>query len=128
MQSEVSPFFGRAPYFLILGMGSAQAVVNPNVEDRIGVGVQSAQLVVTEGARVVITNDISVQALQELNRLGVKVYAGVKGTAAQALEWYQAGRLTPATIHVEEKKSGDSEDEDHGRSGKVKGTTTAQSL
>jgi predicted Fe-Mo cluster-binding NifX family protein len=98
IDAQVAPLFGRAPYFLVFGLGTFEVLPNPNVYDRTGVGVQSAQLVVSEGAKAVITYDISVKALEEFQRLRVTVYSGVNGTARDALQWYQAGRLSPASL------------------------------
>lgn len=124
MSDGVAPMFDRAPYFLIVDLGSCNVIANPNVEDRSGVGIQSAQLVVSEGAKVVITNDISVKALEELSRLRIRVYTGVRGTAQQALEWYQAGRLTPSSLN-DLSNHDERGDDDHGNSGKGKGTTSS---
>ena len=112
MNAQVAPLFGRAPYFLLVGLGTFKVIPNPNIGDRTGVGVQSAQLVVSEGARVVIANDLAVKAMEELMRLRVQVFTGVTGTAAQAVEWYQSGRLTPATLST----SSVEEEEEHGQS------------
>jgi predicted Fe-Mo cluster-binding NifX family protein len=119
---DIAPMFDRAPYFLIIELGHSKVVANPNVQDRVGVGVQSAQLVVSEGATVVITNDISVKALEELNRLRIEVFTGVSGTAKQALSWYQNGRLTPSTLNDEKK-----EEHSGGSSGKGKDSKSSSS-
>jgi len=113
MDAKIAPLFDRAPYFLIVGLGTCKVVANPNVDDRAGVGIQTAQLVVSEGAKGVITNDISVKALEELSKLRIKVYTGVTGTARQALSWYQDGRLSPSSLTAtvtehEEHQSGTS--------------------
>ena len=126
MNAQVAPLFGRAPYFLLVGLGTFKVILNPNIGDRTGVGVQSAQLVVSEGARIVITNDLAVKAMEELMRLRVQVFTGVTGTAAQAVDWYQSGRLTPATL-----STSSAEEEDHGQSSsksKSKGESTSKSL
>jgi len=65
IDAPVADLFDRAPYFLIVGLGSFRAIPNPNVHDLTGVGVQSAQLVVSEGAKAVITNDIGIKALEQ---------------------------------------------------------------
>ena len=127
MDAQVAPLFGRAPYFLMVGLGSFRAVRNPNVSDLTGVSVQSAQLVVSEGAKVVITNDIGVRGLEELSRLRVQVFSGVNGTARQALEWYQNGRLSPASLNTSS-----AEQEEHGppssSKAKAKGESSSRSL
>jgi predicted Fe-Mo cluster-binding NifX family protein len=118
MNDKIAPMFDRAPYFIIVGLGTCKVVANPNVDDQAGVGIQSAQLVVSEGAKAVITNDISVKALQELDRLRIKVYTGVAGTAQQGLEWYQNGRLTPSSLD-------EGNHDEHNGSSKGKGSSTS---
>ena len=98
LDSQVADIFDKAPYFLIVGLGKIKAIPNPNVTDLIGSGVQSAQLIVSEGAKVVITNDIGIRAFKELNSLNVKVYTGIKGSAEQALSWFQDNRLSPTVL------------------------------
>jgi len=122
MSDQIAPMFDRAPYFMIVGLGTCKVVANPNVDDQAGVGIQSAQLVVSEGAKAVITNDISVKALEELSKLRIRVYTGVTGTAKQGLEWYQNGRLTPSSLDEGEGKH----DEEHGgSSSKGKGSSSS---
>jgi len=111
MDAQVAPLFDRAPFFLMVGLGSFRVVPNPNERDQTGAGIQSAQLIVSEGAKAVITNDIGVRGLEELSRLRVMVYTGVNGTARQALEWYQNGRLSPASLNTS-----NTEEEEHGPS------------
>jgi predicted Fe-Mo cluster-binding NifX family protein/Zn finger protein HypA/HybF involved in hydrogenase expression len=111
IESQVADIFDKAPYFLIVGLGSIEVIPNPNVDDLKGSGVQSAQLIVSEGARVVLTNDIGIRAIEELHTLNVQVYTGIRGTAAQALRWYQDDRLTPTVLN----NNKDSDDEEqHG--------------
>ena len=108
LQSEVADIFDKAPYFLIVGLGKIKAIPNPNVTDLIGSGVQSAQLIVSEGAKVLITNDIGIRAIKELTTLNVKVFTGIRGTAEQALQWYQDDRLSPTMLNA------NSVEEEHG--------------
>jgi len=125
IESSISDLFDKAPYFLIVGLGQIRAVPNPNANDLIGSGRQSAQLVVSEGAKAVITNDIGVKAIEELIKLNVSVYTGVKGTASQALNWYQDGRLTATSLNSGPVAD---DEEDHGppsmSKSKAKGDTS----
>ena len=125
MDAQVAPLFDRAPYFLMVGLGNFRVIRNPNERDQTGVGIQSAQLIVSEGAKAVITDDIGVRGLEELSRLRVRVYTGVNGTARQALEWYQNGRLSPASLN-----NSNTEEEEHGSSsgGKAKAKGESRSL
>ena len=96
--SDMAPFFDNASYFLILGYGTYEAVANPNAKDKIGSGAQTAQFLVGEGVGVVIVNNISLEALQTLRELKVKVYSGVSGKAEQVIEWYQFGSLPETSL------------------------------
>jgi predicted Fe-Mo cluster-binding NifX family protein/S1-C subfamily serine protease len=128
IESQVADIFDKAPYFLIVGLGSIEIIPNPNVDDLKGSGVQSAQLIVSEGARVVLTNDIGIRAIEELHTLNVQVYTGIHGTAAQALRWYQDDRLTPTVLN---NNSRDDDEEQHGpptsSKSKSKGESTSTS-
>lgn len=115
MDSLIAPLFDRAAYFLIVGFGSFKAIPNPNADDREGVGIQSAQLVVDEGAAAVITDNISLEAMKALKDLKVKVYSGVSGKASQAIKWYEDNRLDETSVG-----SGKPEEETHeGGTGKA---------
>ena len=96
--SDIAPFFDNARYFLILGYGTYEAIDNPNAKDKIGSGAQTAQFLVSEGVGVVIVNNISLEALQTLGELKVKVYSGVSGKADQVIEWYQSGSLPETSL------------------------------
>ncbi len=120
LNSKIAPLFDRSPYFIIVGLGIFQAYKNPNVNDSKDVGVQSAQFVVDKGAGAVITNNISLEAMKELNRLNVKVYSGVSGTVSQALECYMDGHLKETTVGSA-KSGSDSDDEGEGKSKEKKG-------
>jgi len=128
MDAPVAALFDRAPYFLIVGLGSFRSIPNPNASDLTGVGVQSAQLAVSEGARAVITDDIGVKAMEELARLRVRVYTGVNASANQAMAWYQDGRLSPSTLNA----SVADEEEEHGppssSKAKAKGESSSRTL
>jgi predicted Fe-Mo cluster-binding NifX family protein/S1-C subfamily serine protease len=129
IEAQVADIFDKAPYFLIVGLGSIEIIPNPNVDDLKGSGVQSAQLIVSEGARVVLTNDIGIRAIEELHTLNVQVYTGIRGTAAQALRWYQDDRLTPTVLNNNMRT--DDDEEQHGppssSKSKAKGESTTTS-
>ena len=122
LSSKIAPLFDRAPYFIIVGLGSFQTFKNPNANDSKDVGIQSAQFVVDKGTGAVITNNISLEAMNELRKLNVKVYSGVSGTVSQALEWYMDGRLKETTVGTTDKNgSGSHDDEGEGKSKSKKG-------
>ena len=104
LASEVFPRFGRAPWFLVVETGDgdvaamkAEAVTNTqNVEAAQGAGIQSAQCVVGLGAEAVLTGHCGPKAFRTLQAAGVALYAGVDGTAADAVARFVSGQLQPA--------------------------------
>ena len=120
LSSTIAPIFDESPYFIIIGLGSFQAFKNPNVGDSNNVGVQSAQFVVDKGAGAVITNNISLEAMNELRKLNVKVYSGISGAVSQALEWYMDGRLQETTVGVDNSSSGSHDEGEGGAKSKEK--------
>jgi len=110
LSSKIAPLFDRASYFITVGLGSFQAIKNPNANDSKDVGIQSAQFVVDKGAGAVLTNNISLEAMEELRKLNVSVYSGVSGTVSQALEWYMDGRLKETTVGSDKSDSGSREE------------------
>jgi len=120
LSSTIAPIFDESPYFIIVGLGSFQAFKNPNVGDSNDVGIQSAQFVVDKGAGAVITNNISLEAMNELRKLNVKVYSGISGTVSQALEWYMDGRLQDTTMGVDNSGSGSHDEGEGGSKSKEK--------
>lgn len=95
---NVDPRFGRAAYFLIGDTETMNfsAMKNENVAAAGGAGVSSARLVVDAGARAVVTGNCGPNAEHTLRAAGVKLYTGVKGTVAEAIEFYRNGKLTEA--------------------------------
>jgi len=115
LSSKIAPLFDRSPYFIIAELSTFESYRNPNVNDSKDVGIQSAQFVVDKGADVVITNNISLEALEEFRRLNVSVYSEVSGTVSQALEWYMDDRLNETTVGTDKSDTG-SHEESEGKS------------
>lgn len=132
LTSSIAPLFDRAEYFLIVGLGNFKAIPNPNAKDVHGTGIQSAQLIVGEGASAVIVNNISLEAMKALDELRVKIYGGVMGNARQAISWYEAGRLREFSVkslnpQTDDGKARDTENTENRMKGikdKIKSGTT----
>ena len=96
MSSEVDQRFGRAEEFLLVDTDSGEmtaCVVNQDPNISHGAGLQAAQNVANLGAKVVITGNVGPRAFAALEAGRVDVYIGAKGTVAEALEEFKAGKL-----------------------------------
>ena len=98
LDSQVDPRFGRAAYFVI---GDPETmdfspIANANVTVGGGAGISSAKVVIDAGAEVVLTGNCGPKAESALIGGGVKLYTGVTGTVAEAIELFKAGKLAEA--------------------------------
>ena len=95
LESEVDPRFGRCQYFIIVDLNdmSFEAVVNTNLSQGSGVGIQSSKVVADKGARVVLTGNVGPKAYQTLSAGGLEIITGVSGIVREAAQQYKNGRL-----------------------------------
>ena len=99
LDAQVDPRFGRAACFIIVETESMafEAVENGNVAASGGAGINSAKVVIETGAQAVLTGNCGPNAERTLRAGNVKLYTGVGGTVAGAVEQFKAGSLTEAT-------------------------------
>lgn len=99
LDTPVDPRFGRAACFLLVDSETTEheAVKNPNVAATGGAGIQSAQLIVSKGAKAVLTGNVGPNALQTLQAAGIDVITGVRGTIREVIKQYNDGELKPTT-------------------------------
>ena len=98
LDSQVDPRFGRAACFIIVDTETMEfeAIANESVNAAGGAGVTSAKTVIDTCAVAVLTGNCGPNAAQTLSAAGVKLYTGIAGTVAEALELFKNGKLTEA--------------------------------
>ena len=99
LEAAVDPRFGRAPRFLIVDTETQDFSLldnQQNVQARQGAGVQASTAVIQAGAEAVVTGNCGPRAFEALTRAGLRVYTGVSGTIADALEALKAGEVASA--------------------------------
>jgi len=98
LDSNVDPRFGRCQYFIIVDTDSLEfeAVENPNIDSMGGAGIQSGQLVVSKGAKSVLTGNVGPNAHQVLSAAGISIFVGVSGTVKEAIDGYKKGEYKEA--------------------------------
>jgi len=99
LDAAVDPRFGRCPLFMVVDTDdmSFKAVANGNSALGGGAGIQSAGLVVQEGAKAVLTGNCGPNAHQALSAAGVEVVVGCSGTVAEVVDRFKAGQLRAAS-------------------------------
>jgi len=97
LDAQVDPRFGRARYLLVVDSDTLdfEAVPNPNVDAGGGAGIQTAQLVASKGAQVVLTGNCGPNAYRTLSAADAQVYAGLSGSVRSAIESLKRGELQP---------------------------------
>jgi len=106
--SEVDPRFGRCQFFVFFNLHTreVEGVANPNIESSGGAGIQSAQMVASKGAAVVLTGHVGPNAFKTLSTAGVTIFTGAVGTVKDTVDAYEAGKLARAVAPDSASKSG----------------------
>ena len=99
MDSDVDPRFGRAANFILLDTETMEfsVLANDNAAGAGGVGISSAKTIIDAGAEAVLTGNCGPNAERTLTAASVKLYVGVNGIVAQAVEKFKNGQLTSAS-------------------------------
>lgn len=95
LRAEVSPVFGRCPYYLFVDTESLEfdAQPNPAVSAPGGAGIQAAQFVADQGVEAVLTGNVGPNAHGVLMAAGVEVYLTTGGTVQEAVQALKEGKL-----------------------------------
>ena len=97
LDSEVDPRFGRAAYILIVDTFSLEIQVldnSENVNAFKGAGIQAATMVCDKGVDAMLTGFCGPNAFKVLNAAGVKVASDVAGTVREAINAFNAGKIS----------------------------------
>jgi predicted Fe-Mo cluster-binding NifX family protein len=99
LESAVEPRFGRCPFFLIVDPDTLEFKVlsNAGAEQRGGAGIQSAQLIIENGASVVLTGNCGPNAQKVFEKVGIQVVIDVIGSVSQAVQQFSSGLLKPSS-------------------------------
>jgi len=100
MNSQVDPRFGRCNCFLFIETEdmNVEACANQNAGLPNGAGIQSAQFVADQGARVVLTGRCGPKALQALSSAGIRLIEGQTGLVRDVVKRFIDRDLRDASI------------------------------
>jgi len=96
LDSQVDPRFGRAAYFVIVDTETMDfsVIENESAAAAGGAGISSGKVVIDAGAEVMLTGNCGPNAQRTLSAAGIKLYTGVTGAVAEAVELFKSGKLT----------------------------------
>ena len=97
LDAAMDPRFGRCAYFLIVDAqeGTFEAFKNTNAAAGRRAGVQSAQMIASKGAKLVITGNCGASASSALSTAGIQVLPGCSGIIRDVIKQYKEGKLKP---------------------------------
>lgn len=99
LDSPMDPRFGRAEKFILVDDASEGFEVienSQNLSAAQGAGLQAAETVSRAGADCVLTGHCGPKAFRALSAAGIRIYTGVGGTVADALDRLRSGQLKQA--------------------------------
>jgi len=99
LDSEVSPHFGRCPYFVLIDLdgrevSQVQTAGNPYYPDHEPGQVPA--FIHSQGAGVMLASGMGGRAVALFEQYGIHPVTGASGTVRQALEQYLDGQLQGA--------------------------------
>ncbi|MBW2573750.1 MAG: NifB/NifX family molybdenum-iron cluster-binding protein [Deltaproteobacteria bacterium] len=108
LNSHIDPRFGRCAYFLMIETDDMSFEVFDNESAGLGggAGIQSAQFIISKGAKAVITGNCGPNAVKTLSVGGVEVFLGNTGIVRKVLEKLKNGELTSTNIANASEYSG----------------------
>jgi predicted Fe-Mo cluster-binding NifX family protein len=96
MEEDVSAHFGRAPTFTVVDLDTGAVKVVPNTGEHMGGKGHAGELLLKEGAQVMIAGNLGPRAVELFQQSGIEVFTCATGTVREAIEDWKAGMLTVA--------------------------------
>ena len=98
LDSKVDPRFGRCQNFIFFDTDTEKFEAQENINSQFqgGAGIQSGQLVISRGVKVVLTGNVGPNAHQVLSAAGISIFTGVSGTVKEAISGYKKGEYKSA--------------------------------
>jgi len=98
LEGQIDTRFGRCPFFVFVEINEKNEIIdhktvpNESANQFGGAGTTSAQFVVNEGAKAVISPNIGPKAFEVLNQLEIDIYQG-QGKINDAIQEFLKGNL-----------------------------------
>jgi predicted Fe-Mo cluster-binding NifX family protein len=105
LDAAVDPRFGRCAYFVIVDLeeGTVETLDNANAAARGHAGAQSAQLIASKGATVLLTGKCGPTASSALAKQGIQVVSGCSGSVRDVIRKYKEGKQEQPAVAPEKK-------------------------
>ena len=96
LDDRVGEHFGRSPTYTIYDTETGEVEILPNTSEHLGGQGLPAELLAQAGVDVVLCAGLGRRAMALLSQYGIEVHTGASGTVREAIQAWQAGRLSGA--------------------------------
>jgi predicted Fe-Mo cluster-binding NifX family protein len=95
LEAQLDPRFGRCLYLIIVDSETMQFQAIPNIAagSTGGAGIQAAQSIANQCAKVVITGNVGPNAFGALSAAGIEIVTASSGTVREVVEKFKNGEL-----------------------------------
>lgn len=108
MESQISQIFGRCPFYILVEVTEneetgekeveeVKAIENPATGQRGGAGVAASQALGNEDVDIVLAFRVGPRAFDVLDRIGIKIYQAIDGTAQDNIAAFISQNLEEIT-------------------------------
>jgi predicted Fe-Mo cluster-binding NifX family protein len=107
LDSEIDLRFGRSAFFLIVDLETMvnKFIKNHNKDGHGGVGIQSAQMIIQEEVKAVITGKCGPNVFETLTAANLEIYEGITGTVRNAIEDFKNKKLRKSQSYQSNNKN-----------------------
>lgn len=95
LDAHIDPRFGRCSYLVFVDSETMQFKAIPNIAAGAtgGAGIQAAQIITSEGVKLLMTGNVGPKAFQTLSASGIEIVTGCYGSVRDAIENFKKVEL-----------------------------------
>ena len=97
LNDEVSPHFGRAPYYTIWDSETSEVETVPNTSQHMGGQGYPPELMHAHEVDVMLCSGLGPRAVQMFEKFAIRVYVGAMATVKDTIDAWKTGNLQEAT-------------------------------
>ena len=101
LDSEISPVFGKCPYFIIVDIKNGEIKVNSTTENPAknlrGAGNKAAEFIIKNEINTLISESIGPNAFDILRNARIRIYKFQSGSVKDNLKLFSEGKLVEIT-------------------------------
>lgn len=103
LKGQISQHFGKTPYFVLIRWDNDKIETFQILESNgkhVGGQMTPGEFISGSGAEILLCGNLGPKAIQMLQKSGIEVYVGAKGTVLEAVQDWVAGNLKQANMDL----------------------------